>query len=140
MNNLYDIIGVPFGYLMSWIYDFVGNYGVAIILFTIVTKLLLVPVNYHTQKSSARMLLLNPKLEKLRKSYANNPDYATQIDKIYAELYPDAPSVKAQLSGSVRTSEKADDGGKTASGAPRNRDAAADWVMKHSRAAKRRIS
>ncbi len=74
------------------------------------------------------------------KSYANNPDYATQIDKIYAELYPDAPSVEAQLSGSVRTSEKADDGGKTASGVPRNRDAAADWVMKHSRAAKRRIS
>ena len=74
------------------------------------------------------------------KSYANNPDYATQIDKIYAELYPDAPSVKAQLSGSVRTSERADDGGKTASGVPRNRDAAADWVMKHSRAAKRRIS
>ena len=74
------------------------------------------------------------------KSYANNPDYATQIDKIYAELYPDAPSVKAQLSGSVRTSEKADDGGKTSSGVPRNRDAAADWVMKHSRAAKRRIS
>ena len=63
MNNLYDIIGVPFGYLMSWIYDFVGNYGVAIILFTIVTKLLLFPVNYHTQKNSARMLLLNPKLE-----------------------------------------------------------------------------
>lgn len=74
------------------------------------------------------------------KSYANNPDYATQIDKIYAELYPDAPSVKAQLSGSVRTSEKADGGGKTSSGVPRNRDAAADWVMKHSRAAKRRIS
>ena len=74
------------------------------------------------------------------KSYANNPDYATQIDEIYAELYPDAPSVKAQLSGSVRTSEKADDGGKTASGVPRSRDAAADWVMKHSRAAKRRIS
>lgn len=74
------------------------------------------------------------------KSYANNPDYATQIDKIYAGLYPDAPSVKAQLSGSVRTSEKADDGGKTASGVPRNRDAAADWVMKHSRAATRRIS
>lgn len=74
------------------------------------------------------------------KSYANNPDYATQIDKIYAELYPDAPSVKAQLSGSVRTSERADDGEKTASGVPRNRDAAADWVMKHSRAATRRIS
>ncbi|MGN0576201.1 MAG: YidC/Oxa1 family membrane protein insertase [Ruminococcus sp.] len=84
MNNLYDIIGVPFGYLMSWIYDFVGNYGVAIILFTIVTKLLLFPVNYHTQKSSARMLLLNPKLEKLRKSYANNP---TKLSEEQQKLY-----------------------------------------------------
>lgn len=74
MNFLYRIIGIPFGYLMSLIYNIVGNYGWAIILFTIVTKLLLFPVNYKTQKDSARMRLLNPKLEKLRKSYSNNPN------------------------------------------------------------------
>ena len=74
MTKLYDIIGIPFGYLMSWIYQFVGNYGLAIILFTVITKLLLFPVNYNTQKNSARMQLLNPKLQKLRKSYASNPN------------------------------------------------------------------
>lgn len=74
MNFLYRIIGIPFGYLMSLIYNIIGNYGWAIILFTVVTKLLLLPVNYKTQKDSARMRLLNPKLQKLRKSYSNNPN------------------------------------------------------------------
>lgn len=73
MNSIYDIVGIPFGYLMSWIYAVVDNYGLAIILFTVVTKLLLFPVNYKTQKNSARMQLLNPKLEKLKKSYKDNP-------------------------------------------------------------------
>ncbi|MCR4794754.1 MAG: YidC/Oxa1 family membrane protein insertase [Ruminococcus sp.] len=73
MNALYDIIGVPFGYLMRIIYSLCNNYAVAIILFTVITKILLFPVNYKTQKSSARMQLLNPKLEKLKKSFANNP-------------------------------------------------------------------
>lgn len=84
MNKLYDIIGIPFGYLMSWIYDFVGNYGLAIILFTVVTKLLLFPVNYHTQKNAARMQLLNPRLEKLKKSYQNNP---TKLQEEQQKLY-----------------------------------------------------
>lgn len=73
MNSLYDIIGIPFGYLMYLIYSLCHNYALAIIIFTVVTKLLLFPVNYHTQKGSARMQLLNPKMEKLRKSFASNP-------------------------------------------------------------------
>ena len=71
--GLYDIIGVPFGYLMDFIYEFCGNYAVSIIIFTIVTKLLLFPVNYKTQKNAARMTLLSGKLEKLKKSYGSNP-------------------------------------------------------------------
>ncbi|MDE5583828.1 MAG: YidC/Oxa1 family membrane protein insertase [Ruminococcus sp.] len=73
MNSLYDIIGIPFGYLMYLIYSLCHNYAFAIIIFTVVTKLILFPVNYHTQKGSARMQLLNPKMEKLRKSFASNP-------------------------------------------------------------------
>ena len=69
MNWLYEIFGIPFGYLMMWIYDLVQNYGVAIILFTLVTKIILLPINYKTQKNAARMQFLNPKLAKLKKSY-----------------------------------------------------------------------
>lgn len=71
--NLYDIFGIPFGYLMSWIYNVIPNYAIAIIIFTLVTKLLFLPMNYKTQKDSARMRLLQPKLQKIQKSFANNP-------------------------------------------------------------------
>ncbi|MDE6775638.1 MAG: membrane protein insertase YidC, partial [Ruminococcus sp.] len=72
MSSLYDIFGIPFGYLMSWIYQLIPNYAVAIIIFTLVTKILLFPVNYKTQKDAARMRLLQPKLQKIQKSFANN--------------------------------------------------------------------
>ena len=52
MNFIYDLIGVPFGYLMSLIYKIVPNYAIAIIIFTLVTKLILFPVNYKTQKKT----------------------------------------------------------------------------------------
>ncbi len=71
--NLYDIFGIPFGYLMSWIYQVIPNYAIAIIIFTLVTKLLFLPMNYKTQKDSARMRLLQPKLQKIQKSFASNP-------------------------------------------------------------------
>lgn len=71
--NLYDIFGIPFGYLMSWIYNVIPNYAIAIIIFTLITKLLFLPMNYKTQKDSARMRLLQPKLQKIQKSFANNP-------------------------------------------------------------------
>ena len=73
MNFLYDVLGVPFGYVMRLIYSLVQNYGVAIILFTIFSKLLLFPINYKTQKSSAKMQRLNPKLKQLRKKYEKEP-------------------------------------------------------------------
>lgn len=85
-NFLYDIFGVPFGFLMRWIYNLVNNYGVAIIIFTIVTKIIFLPVSYKTQKSSARMQALNPKLEKLRKSYKDNPQkFQEEQMKLYQE-------------------------------------------------------
>lgn len=73
MNTLYDIIGVPFGYLMRLVYALCKNYAVDIILFTIITQILLLPITYKTQKGMARMQLLSPKLERLKKSFANNP-------------------------------------------------------------------
>ncbi len=84
MNFIYELIGIPLGYLMSLIYNIVPNYAIAIIIFTLVTKLLLFPMNYKTQKSSARMQLLQPKLQKLQKSFANNP---TRLQEEQQKLY-----------------------------------------------------
>lgn len=86
MNWLYDTFGTPFGYLMMWIFDLVQNYGVAIILFTLVTRIILLPMNYKTQKNAARMQLLNPKLAKIRKSYKDNQQKMQEEQmKLYQE-------------------------------------------------------
>lgn len=86
MNTLYHIIGLPFGYLMRLIYMFIPNYAWAIIIFTLVTKLLFFPISYKTQKGAARMRLIQPKIAKLQKSYASNPTLLQQkTQELYAQ-------------------------------------------------------
>ncbi len=81
-----DLVGTPLGFVMKWIYDFVGNYGVAIILFTLITKLIVFPIYYKQQKNTAHMQLINPKIAKLREKYKNNPDKLSMEQmKLYQE-------------------------------------------------------
>lgn len=83
---LIDLVGTPLGWVMKLIYDFVGNYGVAIILFTLVTKLITLPIYYKQQKNMAHTQLVQPKLAKLREKYKNNPDkLQVETMKLYQE-------------------------------------------------------
>ncbi len=83
---LIDLVGTPLGWVMKFIYDIVGNYGVAIILFTLVTKLIVFPVYYKQQKNMAHTQLVQPKIAKLREKYKNNPDKVSmETMKIYQE-------------------------------------------------------
>lgn len=70
---MFDLIAIPFGWFMRLIYQVVDSYGISLIIFTIVLKLLTFHSSYKTQVNSARIAMLNPKMEKIRKSYANNP-------------------------------------------------------------------
>lgn len=67
------LIAKLFGWVMYLIYQVIPNYGISIILFTLVVKLLTLPSTYKMQVNSARQGLIAPKLEKLKKSFANNP-------------------------------------------------------------------
>lgn len=67
------LIAKLLGWIMYLIYQIIPSYGISIILFTFVVKLLTLPNTYKMQVNSARQGLLAPKLEKLRKSFANNP-------------------------------------------------------------------
>lgn len=86
MNFLINLIASPLGWLMKWIYHLVNNYGIAIVLFTFVTKLILFPISYKQQKSSARMQLLNPKLKKLQERYKDKPE---KLQMAQMQLYQD---------------------------------------------------
>lgn len=66
------IFGYPLGWIMWLLYQVVHNYGFAIILFTIFTRILLYPLGVKQQKSSARMAQFQPKILALQKKYKNN--------------------------------------------------------------------
>jgi len=68
-----DIIRVPFGYLLSWLYQFTTNYGVALILFAIILKLVMLPATAKSKKSTMKMSRLTPRLQALRKKFADDP-------------------------------------------------------------------
>ncbi len=78
------IIGYPLGWIMYLIYLIVKNYGLAIAIFTVIIKLIMMPLTVKQQKSTAAMQALNPKLEKLKKQYANNPQ---KLQEKQMELY-----------------------------------------------------
>ena len=44
------------GYIMSWLYNIFGNYGIAIIMFTLVSKIILLPISIIVQKNSIKMV------------------------------------------------------------------------------------
>lgn len=81
-----EIIGVPLGYIMWLMYQVTHNYAWAIILFTLITKIILFPLSVKQQKSSAAMAAFQPKLEKLKKQYANNQQKLQEEQmKLYSE-------------------------------------------------------
>lgn len=67
------VFGLPLGYIMWAMYQIVHNYGLAIILFTIVTKLLLLPLSIKQQKSTVKMQIIQPKIQEIQNKYKNNP-------------------------------------------------------------------
>ena len=58
--NISDIIRIPFGYLLDWLYQFVGNYGVALIIFSLIVKIVLLPMNAKSKKSMLKMSHVAP--------------------------------------------------------------------------------
>ena len=67
-----DFIRIPFGYLLAWLYQLTSNYGVALIIFAIVLKLILLPATAKSKKSTMKMSRLQPRLQALQKKYAND--------------------------------------------------------------------
>ena len=62
-----------FGYLFRILYGFIGNYGLALLIFTLFFRLIIMPTNIKQQKSSAKQVRLQPKLKRIQQKYQ---DYA----------------------------------------------------------------
>ena len=71
--QLSDIITVPFGWLLSVLYETTHNYGVAMILFAVIVQLILLPLNAKSKKSMMKMSRLTPKMQAIQQKYADDP-------------------------------------------------------------------
>ncbi|MDL2220698.1 membrane protein insertase YidC [Eubacteriales bacterium OttesenSCG-928-N14] len=68
------IIGTPLGYLMWLCLLLLGNYGVAIIVFTLLTKVILFPLSIWVQKNSIKMIKLQPAINQIAARFAGDKD------------------------------------------------------------------
>ena len=75
-----EVIAVPFGYLMRLFYTITHNYALALILFTLFFKLILVPLNIKQHKSSQAQARIRPKERAIRKRYAGRKDQNAQLE------------------------------------------------------------
>lgn len=74
MGVIGEILGTPLGYLMKLCYVLVKDYGLAIIIFTLLTKVILFPVSLMVQKNSIKMIKMKPKLDALKHEYVDDKD------------------------------------------------------------------
>ena len=85
--NLADIIQVPFGYLLSWLYQLTTSYGLALIIFAVLVKLILFPATAKGKKSTMKMSRLTPQIHAIQKKY---PDDQAKQSQAMQELYKEA--------------------------------------------------
>ncbi len=86
MFDLFQILATPLGIAMNWLYGLIQNYGLTIIVFTFVIRVLMFPLNLKQQKSTAKMAAYNPMIMDIRKKWANDKNRQNaEIQKFYEE-------------------------------------------------------
>lgn len=78
------VIAVPLFWVLSWLYQWSGNWGIAIILLTVIIKLLFYPLSATSYRSMAKMRVLAPKLQRLKEQYG---DDRQRLQQAMMELY-----------------------------------------------------
>ena len=86
IHSIWDIIQVPFGYLLEVLYRFTSSYGLALVLFSVILKLILLPTGIKSKKSSMKMSRLAPRMKELEAKYA---DDQTKYQQAVQQMYKD---------------------------------------------------
>ena len=81
-----EFVTKPFGWLLMLLYELVNNYGLAVILFALVVKVILLPFQMKSKRSMMKTSRLQPKLKELEKKHgANKQKYNEEVQKLYKE-------------------------------------------------------
>ena len=86
MSTIGYYICVPFAWVLRTFYELTGSYGWALVLFTIVVKLITLPFQMKSKKSMMRMNLFQPKIKEIQTKYANTPQRMNEeMQMLYAQ-------------------------------------------------------
>jgi YidC/Oxa1 family membrane protein insertase len=80
----FDFLAKPMLFLLNFLYGYIANYGVGIILVTIIIKLLFWPISFKGMKSMKTMQKLQPKMTQIREKYGNDRD---RMNREMMQLY-----------------------------------------------------
>jgi YidC/Oxa1 family membrane protein insertase len=84
MSIFNTIITTPFSWIFMVLYNFCHSYGLALILFSLIVKLILLPFSIKSKRNMVKMGRLSPKLKALEKQYKNDRNkYAEETQKLY---------------------------------------------------------
>ena len=81
---MFDFIANIFGYLLNFLYQILNNYGLAIIIFSILVKLLLLPLTIKQQKTMEKTTKMQAELQALQFKYKNDPE---KLNKEMMDMY-----------------------------------------------------
>ena len=70
--KLSDIVTVPFGWLMGWLYQVTNNYGIAMILFAVCVQMALLPLTAKSKQSMMKMSRIQPQMQEIQRRYADD--------------------------------------------------------------------
>ena len=73
-----------FGYVLNFIYGIIGNFGISIIIFTILLRLLLLPMSIKQQKTMKKSAKIQAKMKELQDKYSNDP---VRLNQEVMDLY-----------------------------------------------------
>ena len=81
-----SLLATPLSYLLTWLYNLVGNYGIAVIILTVIVKACLYPVYAKSMKSTMKMGKLQPKMQELQQKYGKDRElYQQKVSELYKE-------------------------------------------------------
>ena len=79
-----QLLLTPFVWVLMLFYELFDNYGIALILFAVLVKVILFPLSIKAKRSMIQMNMLNGQMQKLQKMYGNNREkYNLEVQKLY---------------------------------------------------------
>lgn len=110
------IIAVPLGYILDALYSFIDNYGITIVVFTVIIRLIILPLYAAQLRSMSQMQAMQPKIKEIQTKYANDSQMMNiKLQELYKEekINPamgmsSAPDTAAYHLGSLRPAPESD--------------------------------